>query len=80
LGWPPGIDGRAIANEIIEDEEKGLGIEERVRRHDECKAKGGESHLVVWTGAGVGNITELKNASVCLKVDSPRYMLEVLFF
>jgi nitronate monooxygenase len=65
MGWPAGVDGRAIANEVITDEIQGLGLEERMKRHDECRDRGGESHLVVWAGIGAGHVTEIKSASVC---------------
>lgn len=54
VGWPTGIDGRGIANEIISDVNQGLSLEERLKRADEEKDKGSTSRLPVWAGAGVG--------------------------
>ncbi|KAF8904315.1 2-nitropropane dioxygenase [Mucidula mucida] len=52
MGWPAGIDGRAIANGIWKDAVDGLAMEERFRRLEE--AKGQQSHLIIWAGEGVG--------------------------
>ncbi|KAK0219003.1 2-nitropropane dioxygenase, partial [Armillaria fumosa] len=54
VGWPTGIDGRGIANEIISDVNQRLSLEERLRRADEEKDKGSTSRLPVWAGAAVG--------------------------
>ncbi|KAF9010315.1 inosine monophosphate dehydrogenase [Hymenopellis radicata] len=52
LGWPAGIDGRAIANGIWQDAVEGLAMEERLGRFEEAKGK--DSHLIIWAGEGVG--------------------------
>ncbi|KAL0068293.1 hypothetical protein AAF712_004680 [Marasmius tenuissimus] len=61
--WPQGIDGRAIANKIIEDEKDGHDMEERLKRHDEGKANGQKDRQVVWAGVGAGLTTEIKSTS-----------------
>ncbi|KAL0564836.1 hypothetical protein V5O48_017198, partial [Marasmius crinis-equi] len=61
--WPDGIDGRAIANKIIDDEREGLELEERLKRHDESKANGEKVRQVVWAGAGAGLANEIKSTS-----------------
>ncbi|KAG7442056.1 2-nitropropane dioxygenase [Guyanagaster necrorhizus] len=61
VGWPTGIDGRGIANEIVSDVSEGLSLEERLRRADEGKDKGSTSRLPVWAGAGVGLTNEIQS-------------------
>jgi nitronate monooxygenase len=63
--WPEGIDGRAIANNILVDYYKeGLDLEMRLKKADEDKAKGKTDRLVIWAGVGVGHVKEIKGASV----------------
>lgn len=62
LGWPEGIDGRAVANGIINDQREGLPIEERVQRFETGLKEGKGDRLIVWAGAGVGLTHEVKDA------------------
>ena len=63
--WPEGIDGRAIANDILVDYNKeGLDLEMRLKKADEDKAKGKTDRLVIWAGVGVGHVKEIKGAPV----------------
>ena len=62
LGWPSGIDGRAIANDIWTDYVEGAPLEERLKRFDDGKARGEKERVVVWAGAGVGLTKEIKGA------------------
>ncbi|TFK40362.1 2-nitropropane dioxygenase, partial [Crucibulum laeve] len=64
--WPEGIDGRAISNAILIDYRAGLGLEERLKKYDEGKAKGEEDRLVIWAGVGAGHVQDIRNASVSL--------------
>jgi nitronate monooxygenase len=63
MGWPEGINGRAIANDIVRDYLEGAVLEERVKRHDESKAKGEKNRLVIWAGIGAGMTNELKSTT-----------------
>jgi len=63
MGWPPGQDGRAISNGIIQDVKDGLNLEERMKKFDESAASGDPSRLVVWAGAGVGLTTNIMPAA-----------------
>ncbi|KAI0084722.1 2-nitropropane dioxygenase [Irpex rosettiformis] len=67
LGWPSGIDGRAIANDIWTDYVEGVSVEERLRRFDEGKVKGEKERVVVWAGAGLGLTREVKGAAEVVK-------------
>ncbi|KAG7085831.1 hypothetical protein E1B28_003369 [Marasmius oreades] len=61
--WPKDVDGRAIANRIIDDVEGGLGLEERLKRFDEGNERKEKDRLVVWAGAGAGLTNEIKSVS-----------------
>ena len=64
MGWPDKCDGRAISNAIITDEQKGLGLEERLQLFDEGAKKGEKDRLVIWAGVGAGLTNEIKPAAV----------------
>jgi nitronate monooxygenase len=68
MGWPEGINGRAIANDIVRDYLEGAVLDERVKRHDESKAKGEKNRLVIWAGIGAGMTNELKSTTVRLSI------------
>lgn len=64
MGWPDNINGRAIANAIMDDLNEGLGLEERMKRFDKSKAKGEKTRLVIWAGMGVGLTSKIQTAEV----------------
>lgn len=64
--WPEGIDGRAIANDILVDFEQGLDLEARLKKFDEAKEKGEQSRLVIWAGVGIGFVHDKKDASTII--------------
>lgn len=64
MGWPDMCDGRAIANGIITDEEKGLSLDDRLKLFDESAKKGEKDRLVIWAGIGAGLTSEVKPAAV----------------
>jgi nitronate monooxygenase len=66
LGWPKNINGRAISNDIFKDHLEGITFEERLKRHDESKAKDEKNHLVIWAGIGIGITNEIKSTTVRL--------------
>ncbi|KAJ7579241.1 2-nitropropane dioxygenase [Mycena floridula] len=59
--WPAGIDGRAIANRIVADADEGLTVEERMKRVEDARARGETDRLIIWAGAGVGIVKEIKS-------------------
>ncbi|EDR01987.1 uncharacterized protein LACBIDRAFT_310141 [Laccaria bicolor S238N-H82] len=66
--WPEGIDGRAIANNILVDYREGkLDLETRLKKADADKANGKTDRLVIWAGVGVGHVKEIKGASEVLR-------------
>ncbi|KAK7442213.1 hypothetical protein VKT23_016184 [Stygiomarasmius scandens] len=60
MGWPRDIDGRAIANKIMDDLKEGISLKERMERHDSGKENGEKDRLVVWAGMAVGLTDQLK--------------------
>lgn len=62
MGWPDGIDGRAIANGIWRDHDEGLSLDERLKRFDESSARGESERLVIWAGVGVGLTDKIQSA------------------
>ncbi|KAK0186951.1 hypothetical protein F5146DRAFT_758428 [Armillaria mellea] len=67
MGWPDGIDGRAIANGIWRDHDEGLGLDERLRRFDESSARGEAERLVIWAGVGVGLTDKIQSAEEVIR-------------
>jgi nitronate monooxygenase len=64
MGWPDGINGRAIANDVYKDYLEGVVLEERIKRYDNGKAEGDDNRLIIWAGVGVGLTNEIKSANV----------------
>ncbi|KAG6864892.1 hypothetical protein C0991_006507 [Blastosporella zonata] len=62
--WPDGIDGRAIANNILIDFEEGLDLDTRLKKFDKAKAKRERSRMIVWAGAGIGLVNDEKDVTV----------------
>ncbi|TFK67256.1 2-nitropropane dioxygenase [Pluteus cervinus] len=58
--WPEDVDGRAIANKILDDVKDGLSLEERLKRYDESKESGKAERRVIWAGAGAGYLTKVE--------------------
>ncbi len=70
MGWPDGINGRAIANGIWRDHDEGLGLDERLKRFDESSARGESERLVIWAGVGVGLTDKIQSAEVRIRNSS----------
>lgn len=62
--WPEGINGRAIVNDIVQDQIEGLSLDERLKRHDLSKAKGESDRLVIWAGDAVAEIKDGESTQV----------------
>ncbi|KAG6831334.1 hypothetical protein H0H92_011249 [Tricholoma furcatifolium] len=65
--FPDGIDGRAIANEILVDSAQGLDLETRLKKYDEAIMKGETNRLVIWAGAGIGFVKDEKDTASIVK-------------
>jgi len=62
LGWPSGVDGRALFNDTVKDDDDGVSIDEVKKNYAEGVAKGDAHRMLVWAGTGVGLMTEVKGA------------------
>jgi len=67
LGWPSGIDGRGLANQIVSDQLDGqLSLEERKRRYQIGTQQKDANSMVVWAGTGVDMVNDNKPARTIL--------------
>ena len=64
IGWPEGIDGRALRNETIKRLEEGSTIEEVRPEFEKATREGDASGMLVWSGTGVGLMHQIKPAAV----------------
>ncbi|RDB20877.1 Nitronate monooxygenase [Hypsizygus marmoreus] len=62
LGWPEGIDGRALRNSTVEDFEKGVDIDIMRRKFVEGVKNDDPDRILVWAGAGVGLMNRIQPA------------------
>ncbi|KAF8581968.1 2-nitropropane dioxygenase [Ramaria rubella] len=62
LAWPKGVDGRAIANKLLEDEAKGIPLEERKKLYMEAVKNNDTSRTAVWAGVSVALVNEITAA------------------
>jgi nitronate monooxygenase len=75
LGWPDGVDGRALRNSTVDDLDGGVNIEE-VRSKFELGVQNGDpNRMLVWAGTGVGQMTSVTPAQVGFQ--SPRFHIEI---
>ncbi|EIN06178.1 NPD-domain-containing protein [Punctularia strigosozonata HHB-11173 SS5] len=63
VGWPAGIDGRGVRNRAVEELEDGSKPEELRERYAEAVKEGRTDRAVVWSGQGVGLVSEVADAS-----------------
>ncbi|TNY17027.1 2-nitropropane dioxygenase [Rhodotorula diobovata] len=77
LGWPEGVDGRAIRNRTSEEERGVAGTEEGRERYKRAVAEGDVERVVTWAGTGVGDVKRIAPAQEIVRelmsevVDSP---------
>ncbi|KAH8116419.1 2-nitropropane dioxygenase [Phellopilus nigrolimitatus] len=62
LGWPAGIDGRALRNQIVSGIENGETLEEAKQLFEKATREGDANGMIVWSGTGVGLVNEIKPA------------------
>jgi len=66
-GWPAGVDGRGLVNQIVSDQLEGkLSLEERRRRFEDGAKERDASRMVVWAGTGVDMVNDTKPAKTIL--------------
>ncbi|KAG5642128.1 hypothetical protein DXG03_003578 [Asterophora parasitica] len=61
--WPEGVDGRAIANDILVDYHQGLDLGTRLKRYDEATKKGERSRMVIWAGVGISFVRDRQKSA-----------------
>ena len=65
LGWPAGVDGRGLRNQLVQDLEGGTDLATVRARFAEGVKRGGDpEYSVIWAGTGVGEMREIKGAQV----------------
>jgi len=62
LGWPKGVDGRALRNATVDDYEKGEDIELLKQKYAEGVQRGDTDRILIWAGSGVGLMHQVKPA------------------
>lgn len=62
LKWPKGIDGRALRNASLDGYERGEDIESLRSKYKEAYPRNDTSRTMVWAGAGVGQMHDIKPA------------------
>ncbi|CAL1714883.1 unnamed protein product [Somion occarium] len=67
LGWPEGINGRGLRNQIVKLFEKGVDIEILREKLEEGTRHGDPDYMITWAGQGVGDMTEIKGAQALVR-------------
>jgi nitronate monooxygenase len=62
LEWPEGVDGRALYNDTVKDVESGVDIETVKEKFQGGVREGNLDRMLVWSGMGVGLVSEIKGA------------------
>ncbi|TFK51682.1 2-nitropropane dioxygenase [Heliocybe sulcata] len=63
LGWPTGIDGRALMNQTVKDLEAGVPIEDVQQAFSQAVQNGDPNRMLVWAGTGVSLMNQVKGAA-----------------
>lgn len=64
VGWPDGVDGRAVPNLTFDEANEGVDIEELKKKYDEAEKNDDTSRRAVWSGSSVALVKEIKGAKV----------------
>ncbi|TFK26161.1 NPD-domain-containing protein, partial [Coprinopsis marcescibilis] len=62
LGWPKGIDGRALLNDTVADYNRGEDVHILRKKYTEAEKASDTNRTVTWAGAGVGLMTKIQSA------------------
>ncbi|KDQ61609.1 hypothetical protein JAAARDRAFT_190349 [Jaapia argillacea MUCL 33604] len=63
LGWPAGIDGRALYNKTVAEADQGISITEIRAKYLQAARDGDREYMLTWAGAGVGLMNEVNHAA-----------------
>lgn len=64
IDWPDGIDGRGLYNKLVKDFESGVDVSHLRQKVTQNLIGGDIEYQVTWSGAGVGEMSEVKGAKV----------------
>lgn len=64
LEWPAGVDGRGLYNNTVKDVDSGVDVEIVKEKFQEGVRNSDPNRMLVWSGMGVGLISEIKGAKV----------------
>ena len=64
IDWPDGIDGRGVYNKLVKDFESGVAVSQLQQKVKENLVGGDIEYQVTWSGAGVGEMSEVKGVKV----------------
>ncbi|EKM50372.1 uncharacterized protein PHACADRAFT_263640 [Phanerochaete carnosa HHB-10118-sp] len=68
LGWPAGVDGRGLRNRLVREFEGDMDLATmRERFAENVKSGGDPEYAVTWSGAGVGEMREIKGAQELMR-------------
>jgi len=59
LGWPSGVDGRALRNHTVEDYDQGRDLDAIRQEFRQATQKGDRNRMLVWAGTGVGLMKDI---------------------
>ncbi|KAI0791630.1 2-nitropropane dioxygenase [Irpex lacteus] len=62
IDWPDGIDGRGLYNKLVKDFESGVDVSHLRQKVTQNLIGGDIEYQVTWSGAGVGEMSEVKGA------------------
>ncbi|KAH9946521.1 2-nitropropane dioxygenase [Amylocystis lapponica] len=69
LGWPEGVDGRALRNRTSEDANAGVNMLDVRAKFLEAVQNDDPARMLVWAGEGVSLMTEIKGAKdICEEI------------
>ena len=71
LKWPAGVDGRGIRNSLVADYERGVSVEELQAKLREGVLNGDPDYTLAWAGSGVGLMSMIRPAEVCIIQTTP---------
>lgn len=64
LGWPSGIDGRGLRNQIVKNLESGMDLSKARQLYAQAVKEDRPDGTIVWSGTGIGVVNEIKPAAV----------------
>lgn len=64
LGWPSGVDGRGLRNQIVKNIESGMALPEARQFYAQAVKEDKPDGTIVWSGTGIGLVNEIKPAAV----------------